>query len=75
MWRQTGRLIPVALLALSAGCIHVKTDPIKIEPIYVEVTINYEIQRELDDIFGEIDAASTTTDYEPLAPATETEER
>ncbi|KAF0094013.1 MAG: hypothetical protein E1N59_2271 [Puniceicoccaceae bacterium 5H] len=61
-------------LALTGGCIHVKTDPIKIEPIYVEVTINYEVQRELDDIFGDIDAASSTTDYEPLQPATESED-
>lgn len=65
---HAGRIIAVGLLAALAGCIHVKTDPIKIEPIYIEITINYEIQRELDDIFGEIDAASQSTDYTPLPP-------
>ena len=45
---------------------HVKTDPIKIEPIYIEITINHKIQRELDTIFADIDKASTTADYTPL---------
>jgi len=48
------------------GCVHVKTDPIKIEPIYIEITINHKIQRELDTIFADIDKASTTADYTPL---------
>ena len=56
--------------AICGGCIHVKTDPIKIEPIYIEITVNHRVQKELDDIFAEIDQASTTSTYKPL----ETEE-
>ena len=48
------------------GCLHVKTDPIKIEPIYIEITVNHRVQKELDDFFAEIDQASTTTEYQPL---------
>lgn len=35
------------------GCIRVSTDPIRVEPITIEVTINHRIQRELEDVFGE----------------------
>jgi hypothetical protein len=55
------------LLAL-AGCVRVQTDPIRIEPIYIEVTVNHRVQKELDDIFAEIDQASQTTTYTPLDP-------
>lgn len=48
------------------GCVQVKTDPIRIEPIYIEITINHRIQRELEDIFGEIDKESETVEYRPL---------
>jgi hypothetical protein len=60
--------IPTALLGSIpfAGCLHVKTDPIKVEPIYIEITVNHRIQQELDDFFSEIDQASSTTEYEPL---------
>lgn len=56
---------PLLLPGLT-GCLHVKTDPIKIEPIYIEITVNHRVQQELDDIFAEIDQASTTADYTPL---------
>ncbi|MFP4282754.1 MAG: hypothetical protein ACOC3I_03190 [Verrucomicrobiota bacterium] len=59
-------LASVALLAALAGCVHVKSDPIRVEPIYIEITINHRVQEELDDIFSEIDQASTTTEYAPL---------
>ena len=49
-----------------AGCIRVKTDPIKIDPIYIEITVNHRIQEELDDIFADIDQASETIEYAPL---------
>lgn len=65
-------LVPALMgIALCGGCIHVKTDPIKIEPIYIEITVNHRVQRELDDIFAEIDQASTTTEYQPLALETD----
>ena len=51
---------------ISAACVRVKTEPIRIEPIYIEVTINHRVQEELDDLFAEIDQASETTNYAPL---------
>lgn len=61
-------LIGAGMLAGLAGCLHVKTDPIRIEPIYIEVTVNHRIQKELDDVFAELDQASATTEYTPLDP-------
>lgn len=48
------------------GCLHIKTDPIQIEPIYIEITVNHRVQKELDEFFAELDQASTTTEYQPL---------
>lgn len=53
-------------VGLSTGCVHVKTDPIRIEPIYINITINHKIQRELDDIFAALDRQSAATEYIPL---------
>ena len=63
------RLIALSLcgsLALLGGCVHVKTEPIRIEPIYIEITINHRVQKELEDLFADIDRASATMDYTPL---------
>jgi hypothetical protein len=51
-----------------SGCVQVKTEPIKIEPIYIEITINHKVQKELDDVFADIDAASETADFGTGAP-------
>ena len=58
----------VCLVAASVmtGCVQVKTEPIKIEPIYIEITVNHRVQKELDDVFGDIDAASETADFMPV---------
>lgn len=56
----------VLLLILSTGCVRVQTEPIRVEPIYIEITINHRVQEELDSLFAGIDQASETTDYEPL---------
>lgn len=40
-----------ALLALPS-CIHVKTDPIKVEPIHIVADINIKVERQLDDFFA-----------------------
>ena len=53
-------------VAALSGCVKVSTEPIKVEPIYIEITVNHRIQRELDDMFADIDQASETTDYEPI---------
>jgi hypothetical protein len=41
-----------ALLALVPGCVHVKTDPIKVEPIHIVADINIRVERQLDDFFA-----------------------
>ena len=53
-------------MGILAGCVQVKTEPIKIEPIYIEITINHRVQKELDDLFADIDRASETADYKPI---------
>ncbi|MGA1205720.1 MAG: hypothetical protein ACO3ZW_07925 [Opitutales bacterium] len=61
-------LLPMALvlLIMTPACVQVKTEPIKIEPIYIEITVNHRVQKELDDVFADIDKASRTADYQPL---------
>ncbi len=59
-------LTPVLLISLAAGCVRVRTEPIQVEPIYIEITINHRVQEELDSVFSGIDRASETMDYEPL---------
>lgn len=41
-----------ALLAMLPSCIHVKTDPIKVEPIHIVADINIKVERQLDDFFA-----------------------
>ncbi len=48
------------------SCVQVKTEPIRIEPIYIEITVNHRVQKELDDLFGDIDRASETADFVPM---------
>lgn len=52
-----------ALLALPS-CIHVKTDPIKVEPIHIVADINIKVERQLDDFFA------FEKQYDKQAPAT-----
>lgn len=54
------------MVGCGAGCVRVQTEPIRIEPIYIEITVNHRVQEELDSVFAEIDQASKTTDYAPL---------
>jgi len=56
----------LTLLGLCPACVQVKTEPIRIEPIYIEITINHRVQKELDDLFADIDKASQTADYAPI---------
>ena len=44
---------PAMLLGAGAsGCLHVKTDPIKVEPIHIVADINIKVERQLDDFFA-----------------------
>jgi hypothetical protein len=59
--------IPLLLAGMLVSCVQVKTEPIRIEPIYIEITINHRVQEELDDLFADIDKASQTAVYAPVA--------
>lgn len=58
------KLLPLACILLSlfagAGCIRVKSDPIRVEPIHVTVDVNIRVQKELDNFFGDLDSADPT---------------
>ena len=58
-------LMGLVLAFALVGCVQVKTEPIRIEPIYIEITVNHKVQKELDDVFADIDAASETADFAP----------
>lgn len=62
-------LMTLALVTTAPGCIYVKTHS-TIEPIKISVDVNLKVQleKELADAFGDIDAASTTVGA-PAAPA------
>lgn len=52
-----------ALLTLPS-CVHVKTDPIKVEPIHIVADINIKVERQLDDFFAfekQYDKSAATT--------------
>lgn len=57
---------PALLVVILCGCVRVQTEPIRIEPIYIEITINHQVQKELDKYFAEIDKADETMNYIPL---------
>lgn len=61
-------------LGLCAGCVRVRVDPIQVEPIYIEVTINHRIQRDLDDFFADLDRESESMEYKPLDEMMEADE-
>lgn len=58
-----GFLLPVT------GCVNVKTEPIRVEPIEITMNVNLRIARELDDFFGDLDAASPLMQAPKSAPA------
>ena len=56
---SVSRLLPLVVMLASlfagSGCIRIKTDP-----IHVIVDVNIRIQKDLDDFFGDLDAADPT---------------
>lgn len=60
----------LSVLFFPAGCFTIKTEH-EVKPIQITVDVNLKVQRELDDLFGEIDAASTTLDVPEAAPENE----
>ena len=55
-------VMPAAVIPLIASsCVHVKTDPIEVKPITLNVNVNLKVDKELDDAFAfqNKDAATT----------------
>jgi hypothetical protein len=66
VWSSWFPLLLALVVFSSSACVQVKTEPIKIEPIYIEITVNHRVQKALDDVFADIDRASETADYKPV---------
>ena len=61
--------VVMPLVALT-GCLHVKTDPIRVEPIEITMNVNLRIAQELDDFFGDLDAESQVMEEAPAEKTT-----
>ena len=42
------------------GCIRIKSDPVEVKPIEITVNVNVRMEKELQDIFGDLDAKNKT---------------
>lgn len=42
------------------GCVRIKPDPVRVEPIHITVDVNLRVQRELANVFDDIDAQDPT---------------
>lgn len=60
----------LGLALLLGGCLSIKTQH-EIKPVYITVDVNLKVQKELDNFFGDIDAASETRNYTETTPASE----
>jgi hypothetical protein len=50
----------LASLLVGSGCIRIKSDPVRVEPIHVTVDVNIRVQKELDNFFDDLDSADST---------------
>lgn len=53
-------LLIFPLVVLSGACVHVRTDPIQVEPIHITVDVYVRVDRALEDFFQDVDASSGT---------------
>lgn len=60
----------IAVLA-TPGCVRVKTDPVRVEPIQITVDVNIKVEKELQDFFGALDEKSATMKINEPAPGSE----
>ena len=56
----------LGLMAGLTGCVRVKTDPIRVEPIEITMNVNLRVVQELTDFFDELDARSSVMTPLPL---------
>lgn len=58
--RTSRAALALAGVALLAGCVSVRTEPIEVKPIHITVDVNVKVERALEDFFGDLDAQSKT---------------
>ncbi len=51
--------LPLLALSVLSGCFTIRTEH-EVKPIHITVDVNLKVQRELDDVFSDLDAASET---------------
>ncbi len=49
----------LALTVALTGCVRLKTEPIRVEPIEITMNVNLRVVQEVTDFFEELDARST----------------
>lgn len=63
-------LVLVPAVPLLPGCFTIKTEH-EVKPIHITVDVNLRVQKELDDLFGDLDAASLTLEAPEAAGSDE----
>ncbi|MCB1127132.1 MAG: hypothetical protein KDM81_11580 [Verrucomicrobiae bacterium] len=58
-------LLGAAAAVWLTGCVNVKTEPIRVEPIEITMNVNLRIARELDDFFTDLDTESKVMEVAP----------
>jgi hypothetical protein len=58
-------LLMAGVVIALTGCVNVKTDPIRVEPIEITMNVNLRIAKELNDFFGDLDAKSALMESPP----------
>ena len=54
------RILPLLALTVAlTGCIRLKTEPIRVEPIEITMNVNLRVLQEVTNFFEELDARST----------------
>ena len=51
-------LLVTAALALGAGCLRIKSEPVEVKPIHITLDINVKVDRELDSFFNDLDVTA-----------------
>lgn len=59
------RLLLLAAVLASGGCLHVKLDPVEVHAV---VDVNVKVDKALDDFFGDLDKKSATLEKPSAQP-------
>jgi hypothetical protein len=59
-------LLLMGLMVALSGCVRLKTEPIRVEPIEITMNVNLRVVQELTEFFDELDAQSTVMGPLPL---------